>query len=155
MDGATPVRAFVSNPRRRLSCHDPLDRKLRRGEPEDSAEVVFPDGKSFELTEAGDAGETVDAPRIFAISGKSADSVPLLGGPIAYRVYDSAHAEEAFRLYGESAYAEYWETRLTETDLRLLVVYEGGVLLPDEDLRVVWHRKKYFDDFLGGIRGRS
>jgi hypothetical protein len=130
-------------------------RKLRRGEPEDSAEVLFPGGRSFELTEAVDAGETVDTTRIFAISGKSAGLVLLLGGPIAYRVYNSGHAEEAFRLYRESAYAEYWETQLTETDLGLLVVYEGGVLLLDEDLRVVWHRKKYFNDFFGGIQGEK
>ena len=75
----------------------------------------------------------------------------LLAERIAYWVSAGVTEFARFDLFRSSGDEEYWTTTILEQPSALIIVYEAGVLLIDESLKVLMHKKKLFNDFFVAI----
>ena len=113
--------------------------------------ITSKDGRLLDLPGGVDISEQLDVPRVFVIEGVDRERFFVFGGEVAFLI--SANIKEIarfdlFRSYGE---AEYWTTTVLERPSALIIVYEAGVLLIDESLKVLMHKKKLFNDFFVAI----
>jgi hypothetical protein len=90
--------------------------------------------------------QQLESPRLFVIEKNPPDSFVIFGGERVYWVTDEGKFLHETSLFRRLDCSEYWTTQVIEDRQRIIVIYESGVLALDEDLRVRWHRKKFFND---------
>jgi hypothetical protein len=122
-----------------------------RSEEYSHAVISIPGTSEIDLLDAVDDGQTVEEPRIHAVFGERPNEVFLFGGPYAYRLSSAGEIQETVELYRNRELEEYWYTDLLTTELGIVVIYEKGCLLLDDELRVRWHVEKYINDFFDRI----
>lgn len=102
-----------------------------------------------------DISERLRTPRIFVIEGKQNETFAIFGGERIYWISTSGKIEKDFQTFRTYADAEYWETKLIERPSDAVLIYEAGVSVIDEDLRITCHKAKFFNDFFVAIEGDS
>lgn len=112
-------------------------------------------GVFLELPAAMDISERLRTPRIFVIEGKQNETFAIFGGERIYWISTSGKIEKDFQTFRTYADAEYWETKLIERPSDAVLIYEAGVSVIDEDLRITCHKAKFFNDFFVAIEGDS
>jgi hypothetical protein len=112
----------------------------------DILHISLESGADLNLQSAVDVSQQLRCPRIFVIEGNPLDSFVVFGGERMYRVIVDGRILCETSLYRRFDDTEYWTTKIIEDRRGIIIVYEGGVLAVDEDLKVRWHRKKFFND---------
>ncbi len=112
-------------------------------------------GAVLELQAALDISERLRMPRIFVIEGKPNETFAIFGGERIYWVSTAGKIEKDFQTFRAYADAEYWETKLIERPRDAVLIYEAGVSVIDEDLRIRCHKAKFINDFFVAIEGDS
>ena len=116
--------------------------------------ITFPNGRHVNLPSCVDVSEQLDEPRIFIIEG-APDRFFVFGGEIAYWLTtDGTHITpfELFRTYSD---AEYWTTTILEQPESVIIIYEAGVVVINEALKVLTHKRKLFNDFFVAIEHQA
>jgi hypothetical protein len=91
--------------------------------------------------ECAGAGERA----IYAIAMDDCQTAVLISGALVFRV-DANGAPERIALYREPLDEEYWETTVLGVGDKSLVIYESGVMMFSEKLRVEWHSPKLYNE---------
>ena len=112
-------------------------------------------GAVLELQAAIDISERLRTPRIFVIEGKPNETFAIFGGERIYWISTLGKVEKDFQTFRTYADAEYWETKLIERPSDVVLIYEAGVSVMDEDLRIRCHKAKFSNDFFVAIEGDS
>lgn len=112
-------------------------------------------GVFMELPAALDISERIETPRIFVIEGKPTDTFVIFGGERIYWISTAGKIEKDFQTFRTYADAEYWETKIIERPSDAVLIYEAGVSVIDEDLRIRCHKAKFYNDFFVVIEGDS
>jgi hypothetical protein len=112
-------------------------------------------GAFLELPAAMDISERLQTPRIFVIEGKPNETFAIFGGERLYWISTAGKVEKDFQTFRTYAEAEYWETKLIERPSNTVLIYEAGVTVIDDDLKVRCHKAKFFNDFFVAIEGDS
>lgn len=114
--------------------------------------LSFPEGNSVDLKDDFvDYSESLTEPRFYAVSEDSSSRLLLFGGTAAYWIGENGEVVERIELYRDPYDLEYWSNQILQLELGTLIVYESGLLLSDRQLGIVWHRKKYYNDFFRGV----
>jgi hypothetical protein len=115
--------------------------------------ITFDNGIELNLQSAVDVSGQLQYPRVLLVEGNPPDFFALFGGERVYWVTDSGKLLSEISLFRRLEDTEYWTTKIIEDRQRIIIVYESGVLALDEDLKVRWHRKKFFNDVFVGVEG--
>ena len=110
-------------------------------------------GVFLELPAAVDISEQLETPRIFVIEGKPNETFVLFGGERIYWISTGGRVEKDFQTFRTAPYTEYWGTKIIERPRDVVLIYEAGVLVMDEDLRIGCNKAKFFNDFFVAIEG--
>ncbi len=104
------------------------------------------DGRSIELAEGVDTGETHEDPLVWLVRSTDSGTAFCFGGETAYR-FDRNMRSEPFRTFRERRFDEYWEIEFVPVgEAALAIIYESGVLYLDMSLRPLWQAHKMFND---------
>jgi hypothetical protein len=112
-------------------------------------------GVFLELSAAMDISEQLQAPRIFVIEGKPNETFAIFGGERIYWISTAGKVVKDFQTFRTYAEAEYWETKIINRPSDAVLIYESGVSVIDEDLRIRCHKIKFFNDFFAALEGDS
>jgi hypothetical protein len=112
-------------------------------------------GAVLELQAAIDISERLRRPRIFVIESKSNETFAIFGGERIYWITTAGKVEKDFQTFRSYSEAEYWETKLIERPNDVVLIYEAGVSVIGEDLRIRCHKAKFFNDVFVAIEGDS
>ena len=129
------------------------ERRDASGSRVDSLALRFDTGAHAELRAAVDVSEHLSNPRVFIIEGTSPDTFLLFGGERMYWLSTSGEVKSEFVTFREWGDEEYWVTDIIQHQRAIVIIYELGVLMIDEALRVRWHQPKYFNDDLVTVEG--
>ena len=114
----------------------------------DGLRIRFKLAGSLDLPAAIDVSERLPCPRLFIIEGGPDDRFLTFGGEKLYWISHDGSILNELSLYRHYQDAEYWETKFITRSQDLVIIYEAGVLILDPDLHVVFHKKKFLNDFL-------
>jgi hypothetical protein len=109
----------------------------------------------LELPSAVDISERLDCPRIFVIQGKPSDTFLVFGGELLHWVTTDGTISKTMPLFRTTGNQEYWVTQIVERDNSMIVIYEAAVLVIDEALNVVFHKRKFFNDDFVSLEGNA
>jgi hypothetical protein len=126
----------------------------RSREGDSSLRLRFDERTLLELP-AVDHSERLDYPRVFVIAGKPSDTLVLFGGEQVYWLSTEGKLRKIFKTFRSSDTEEYWETQIIERSRDVVIVYEAGILVIDENLAITCHKQKLFNDFFVSIEGDS
>lgn len=112
-------------------------------------------GVFLELPAAMDISERLRTARIFVLEGKPNETFVIFGGERISWISTAGKVERDFQTFRTYAEAEYWETKIIERPSDAVLIYEAGVSVIDEDLRIRCHKPKFFNDFFVAIEGDS
>jgi hypothetical protein len=112
-------------------------------------------GIKVSLPAVVDTSEQLECPRVFVVQGEVPDMFMLFGGVKAYWVSVGGKVLSELSLFRRSSEEEYWTTHLVDRDDEIIIIYEAGVLVVNDELQVRWHMPKYFNDDFVGIKGDS
>ena len=115
--------------------------------------VALSKGKNVRLPDVLDTSAFALEPTVTVITGLPGAGMFLFGGESAYRVGCDGSEVQKEETHRESRDGEYWDLNPVPCEHGVLLVYEAGVLLVNEQLQVVWHRKKFYNDRFDGLDG--
>jgi hypothetical protein len=75
----------------------------------------------------------------------------IFGGEIAFWIRTDLTQIARLDLFRQSRFEEYWTTTILDQTTALIIIYEFGVLVIDETLKVLMHKKKLMNDFFVSI----
>jgi hypothetical protein len=78
-----------------------------------------------------------------------------LGGTRLHHLAADGSRRGATELFRRSADQEYWQTKIVERERDLIVIYEAGVLVIDETLKIPFHQPKLYNDVFSNIEGNE
>lgn len=103
-------------------------------------------GVAHHLPEVVDTSQGPREHRVWLLMSDRDESVAIFGGLIAYWLDSSHQLASKEKLFREASDEEYWELKAVLLPRGALVVYEGGVMLLEESLKVRWHIRKRYND---------
>lgn len=116
---------------------------------------IFYKGRVVDLPSAVDVSEELDEPRIFVIEGANTDKFFIFGGENAFWVSIDVTEITRLNLFREYRDQEYWTTTILEQPKALIIIYEAGVLVINEALKVLTQKPKFFNDFFVAIEEKG
>ena len=117
--------------------------------------VTWSDGHHLDLPSAVDVSEQINEPRIFLIEGIDPEKFLIFGGEIAFWLNTKGVELSHLKLFRKNGLEEYWTTTIVEQPAKLIIIYEAGVLVMDESLKVLLHKPKLINDFFVGFDNRA
>ena len=105
----------------------------------------------LDLPDAVDISEQLEAPRVFVVEGVDQSLFFVFGGQTCFWVSTDLREADRLTLFRETHLEEYWTTTVLEQPNTLIFIYELGVLVIDERLRVLMHEGKLLNDVFVGI----
>jgi hypothetical protein len=115
--------------------------------------IRFKLGACLDLPAAIDVSERIRSPRVFIVEGNRDDMFLTLGGEKLYWISPGGTVVSELSLFRHYQDTEYWETKFITKSSDLVVIYEAGVLILDANLHVVFHKKKFLNDFFISLDG--
>jgi hypothetical protein len=128
-------------------------RSRNLGDGDDLLHISFDGVADLKLPWAVDISQQLKLPRVLVIEENPLDSFALFGGERMYWVTDKGTLLHEISLFRQLDATEYWTTEVVEDGRGIVITYDAGVLALGEDLRVRWHRKKFFNDVFVGLDG--
>ncbi len=120
---------------------------------DDCLSMRFGNGTELELAAAVDVSEQLKYPRVFSIEGSRDDTLLLFGGEKVYWIKAGGKITAELALFRRWTESEYWTSKIVEHGQMTILIYEAGVLVIDDSLRVVWHKPKLLNDEFISIEG--
>jgi hypothetical protein len=112
-------------------------------------------GRCLELPHAVDVSEQESKPRVFIVVDRLGSTFMIFGGPIAYLLGRDISPLGEIKLFRDEIDQEYWKTEFVPRENRLIIIYEAGVLVLDDNLSVRSHQPKLFNDLFQGMDGNA